>query len=270
MSLHLGATLRILRMGSGLSLRDLAARLGVSSAYLSRVENGVDGVPTVARLAAIARELDVPEELLIDAGHRVSPLVMHYAEEEPQASSLFLEIARRGLGPEELAEVQAFVTRRFPRSQDRTRESGFMLAPLLSPERCVLGMRGDVPDALEVAGSRFASSELPPPRIAAAFVSAFERLPAAIGEGVGVLHITVPHVEPQAALLTFERGNEVGPDGLALSTWVLLVGPKMGPGYLSRIAHVSRLAARGLADALAGLQVASTALQTIADLERIN
>jgi transcriptional regulator with XRE-family HTH domain len=40
-----GATLRLLRLGSGLSLRDLARRLGVSSTYLSRVENGLDPVP---------------------------------------------------------------------------------------------------------------------------------------------------------------------------------------------------------------------------------
>lgn len=43
--MHLGATLRLLRTDAGLSLRDLARRIGVSSAYLSRVENGVDAPP---------------------------------------------------------------------------------------------------------------------------------------------------------------------------------------------------------------------------------
>ena len=45
-ALNLGATLRLLRVEAGLSLRELAARVGVSTAYLSRVENGHDAAPT--------------------------------------------------------------------------------------------------------------------------------------------------------------------------------------------------------------------------------
>src|SRR3712207_1940181 len=90
-AMHLGATLRLLRVDAGLSLRDLARRIGVSSAYLSRVENGLDAVPTPERLAAIARELDVPSTLLMDVAHRVSPFVASYLEQVPGAGRLFLE-----------------------------------------------------------------------------------------------------------------------------------------------------------------------------------
>ena len=60
----LGGTLRRLRLESGISLRDLARRLGVSSAYLSRVEHGLDAVPTPERLEAMAEELGVPAAML--------------------------------------------------------------------------------------------------------------------------------------------------------------------------------------------------------------
>ena len=93
--MHLGATLRLLRLESGLGLRDLARRLSVSGAYLSRVERGVDATPTSARLEAMARELGIPAPLLHGLAHRVSPLVGDYVEQVPEAGALFLEIAHR-------------------------------------------------------------------------------------------------------------------------------------------------------------------------------
>ena len=55
--MHFGAALRLLRVDAGVTLRALAERVGVSSAYLSRVENGHDAVPTPDRLADIAAAL---------------------------------------------------------------------------------------------------------------------------------------------------------------------------------------------------------------------
>jgi PTS system nitrogen regulatory IIA component len=57
--MHFGFTLRLMRTTAGFSLRELAARVGVSSAYLSRVEHGHDPIPTLDRLASIARCLRV-------------------------------------------------------------------------------------------------------------------------------------------------------------------------------------------------------------------
>src|SRR5687768_16245235 len=102
MTMHFGATLRLLRIQSGLSLRDLAGRLGVSSTYISRVENGIDAIPTPERLEAIARELGIPKTLLLDLAHRVSPLVSEYVERVPEAGTLFLEIAHRKLDSKQL------------------------------------------------------------------------------------------------------------------------------------------------------------------------
>jgi PTS system nitrogen regulatory IIA component len=136
--MHLGATLRLLRVDAGVSLRDMARRIGVSSAYLSRVENGVDAPPTPERLAAIARELDVPPALLMDVTQRVSPYVAGYLEEVPGAGTLFLEIARRRLSGAQLARVRAFLDSEFPMRGARGEEPVPPLASLLAPERVVV------------------------------------------------------------------------------------------------------------------------------------
>src|SRR5687768_17296721 len=132
-ALNLGATLRLLRVEAGLSLRELAARVGVSTAYLSRVENGHDAAPTPERLEAIARELDLPAPLLVDLAQRVSPYLAHYLEAEPAAGALFLEIARRQLDAAALTRVHAFLEAEFPQPPSRRAPASPELAPLLAP-----------------------------------------------------------------------------------------------------------------------------------------
>ena len=61
--MHFGAALRLLRVDAGISLRGLAEEVGVSSAYLSRVENGHDAPPTADRLVALAEAIGIPASL---------------------------------------------------------------------------------------------------------------------------------------------------------------------------------------------------------------
>jgi transcriptional regulator with XRE-family HTH domain len=68
-----GARIRLLREGMGLSLRDLAERCGVSAPMLSQVERG-ETSPTLAVAARIARGLDLSlsQLLRIDEADGVS------------------------------------------------------------------------------------------------------------------------------------------------------------------------------------------------------
>ncbi len=63
----LGAQLRATRMEAGIGLRELARRVGCSPALISQVEHGAVA-PSVARLYAIARELGVSVDTLLDGG----------------------------------------------------------------------------------------------------------------------------------------------------------------------------------------------------------
>ncbi len=267
--MHVGATIRLLRVERGLALRDLARRIGVSSAYLSRVENSVDAPPTPERLEAIAEELGVPVALLLDISHRLSPLVLRYAEEEPQAASLFLDIARLRLRPDDLAAVQRYVRQRF---ESRPMAEPVEIAPYLHSSRVVLDLEcGGLEEALQIAAARFARPDgCVPASLARAMCEREETASSSIGEGIAVPHACVASIEPQAVLVTLARPIRMrSPDRAPVSVLLVLVEPKISSKHVARIAHIARLAARGLSAELASARDPRSAIERVARLERI-
>ena len=270
--MHFGATLRLLRLESGLGLRDLARRLGVSGSYLSRVESGVDATPATNRLLALARELNIPPTLLLDLAHQISPLVVDYVERVPEAGSLFLQIAHRRLNASQLAEVRAFIDARFPASAAQARQDqGETLGELLSLERVVLGLSSEhLEDALDVAVGRLAHA-LPRGATAALAATLKKReaeVPSFIGGGVAVPCACIADATPAAALVTMATPLECAtPDGLPLRLMVVLVGPSNAKGHLLRLARIARLAAHGLAERMLAAQTPEQVLQQLALLE---
>lgn len=265
--MHFGATLRLLRIDSGLSLRDLARRLSVSSAYLSRVENGLDSVPTPARLEAIARELDIPPPLLMGLAHRVSPLVVDYIREVPDAGALFLEIAHRRLNEHQLAEVRAFLDDRFPVAGVAPVVPAKGIAELLAPERIILHfVCSGIDDVLDVAAGRLAAVMGQGAAALAAPLKKREReLSSAIGSGVAVPCAYIAGAEPAAVLVTLAEALPYDtPDGRPLRMVLILAGPRHSPARRLQLAHVARLAARGLADRLVELNSPDDVLSWLA------
>lgn len=68
----LGARIRDLRLGAGLSLRELGQRLGISASAMSQIERGVMQ-PSVNRLLAIVTALDVPLARVFEEAGIASP-----------------------------------------------------------------------------------------------------------------------------------------------------------------------------------------------------
>ena len=68
----LGARLRELRTGAGLSLRALAARLGISPSAVSQIERGVMR-PSVSRLIAYVGAIGVPLSVVFETGIEKAP-----------------------------------------------------------------------------------------------------------------------------------------------------------------------------------------------------
>jgi PTS system nitrogen regulatory IIA component len=118
--IHVGPTIRTMRLAAGHSLRELARRIGVSPAYLSGVENERLPTPTHERLRDVAAALGVPARRLTALSERLSPDLIAFLEETPEAVR-FLRIARaRGVDYDALAEQ---VTREEPTSS-RSRRLG--------------------------------------------------------------------------------------------------------------------------------------------------
>lgn len=269
--MHLGATIRLLRVDAGLSLRDLAQRIGVSSAYLSRVEHGHDAVPTTDRLEAIALALGVPPNLLVGAAHKVGPALEGYVEGVPSAGMLFLEIARRRLGPAEITRLRGFVEREFPLPERR--EPPPSLARLLHADRVILRLSCPaLEDALEIASGRLARPRegLSARQVAEEILRRERAASTAVGSGVMVPHAFFPGAEPAAALVTLARPMEAPTnDGTPVRLVVMLLGEGRDRAHLALLAHVVRLSSHGLASELAKVKSAAEALEKIAQIEEI-
>jgi len=269
MTAHLGATLRLFRLESGLSLRDLARRLGVSSTYLSRVENGIDAPPTSTRLEDMARELGVPPTLLIELSHRVSPLLVDYVAREPDAGSLFLEIAHRRLNRDQLAELRAVVEARFPGRRKSVAPYG-RLTELLTRDRILVQLRcADLEDVFDVAVERLATgTTADPATVVAALLRREAVVSSSIGRGVAVPCAYVDGGSPGAALVTLARPLRLAtPDGEAIRLVILLWGSTHAGDRLPGLASIARLSSRGLADHLAHLDSPARVLARLAELD---
>jgi len=88
-----GNTLRTLRLGASVGLRELASLIKKSPGYLSDVE--LDRVPPPSEkvIVDIASALRVDKNILLSLAKKVDPEVSEYVAEKPQAAD-FLRMAK--------------------------------------------------------------------------------------------------------------------------------------------------------------------------------
>jgi len=253
--MHFGATLRLLRHDAGFTLRDLAERIGVSNAYLSRVENGHDAPPTPDRLAALARAFGLPPTTLVELADRITPVASDYFDAVPGARDLMMEIVRRKLTPAQVARVRAFVDREFPDEQAAraVREA----ARLFDAARVVVGLAcTDLEDVVDVASTRLAerAGGLSPPALSDAILARERACATLLGSGLGIPHAIVPTARPSAVIVTLRRPLAVDtPDGAPLRVVVVHVHAG-GPPHTTVLAQLARLADAELVDEIADLR----------------
>ena len=100
-----GPTIRLLRQAKGISLRELARRLGVSPAFLSQIEAGRQHKIPKARIVQVAEMLGVSEAYLLGTARQVHPDLLRFLGETPSLISANPDVAqsviacRRGLAP---------------------------------------------------------------------------------------------------------------------------------------------------------------------------
>jgi PTS system nitrogen regulatory IIA component len=264
-----GASLRLLRINAGLSLRAMAERVGVSSAYLSRVEHGIDGVPTPDRLLRIAQVLDLPPPLLLELANKVAPFVASYLEEVPAAGALFLDVARRRLTPAQLARVKLFIEREFAAGEQRA--GAPRLRPLLAEERIVLQLScTDIQDAFDVVAPRLATGEWGATRIARELARREAEASTALGGGVAMPHLPAPGCATAAALVTLGKPLPAStPDGQPLRLLLVLLHGQRGREHLALLAHAARLAQAPELQGLCEARSPAEAMERLGEIEAI-
>lgn len=263
--MHFGATLRLLRVEAGISLRELATRVGVSGAYLSRVENGHDAAPTPDRLISIADALGLPRAVLLELARQTGPAVDGYLQRMPEAGALFLDIAQRDLNRVQLARVRAFIDVEFPRTLPSP--SGERLAERLGPSRVVVGVGGfDLDDLVSLAASRLGGG-LDPQQVASRLLAMQPDQPSAIGGGFACWHLVVePDVEQLVMVTLAQPLERATPDRQPVRVVFLLVCGRASTRRLALLARIARLASYDVAEELSAATTPERA-QTI--LERI-
>ncbi len=121
-----GERVRQLRQERGRMLKDMAAHLGVSSAYLSALERGERGKPTWALIQGVLQYFhiiwDEADELMRLADLSDPRVRIDTANADPRATLLANRLAReiRGMNPEELDQMLAVLDR----AQERERRAG--------------------------------------------------------------------------------------------------------------------------------------------------
>jgi PTS system nitrogen regulatory IIA component len=265
--MHFGATLRMLRIDAGLGLNELARRIGVSPAYLSRVEHGHDAVPTPDRVAAIARALDLPPIVLLEIAQGAGAALASYLERVPEASALFLDMASRELGAAEIARIKAYMDRSLPARDPRERPA--RLGELVTADRVLLRVVcHDLEDLVALAADRLVDDRAQARALIAHILEREDAAPSVMGGGVVVPHAIVPGAASRAALVTVARPLKLRtPDGVPVRAGIVLVEPAADRRHLQRLAHIVRLAARGLTDSLAEARAPVEALERLAALD---
>lgn len=263
--MHFGTTLRLLRTEAGISLRVLASRIGVSGAYLSRVENGHDPSPTPDRLIAIADVLGLPRAVLVELARQTGPAVDGYLQRMPEAGSLFLDIARRDLQGPQIARIKAFIDAEFPLPDSAT--ATHRLVDRLPPERVVVGVScSDLEELVSVAASRLGDDI--DARVVVQRVLAREReQPTALGGGFAVLQVVLgPDVEAAVMLTLAEPLALPTPDQRPVRVAFLLICATDSRSRLELLTRVARLASYDIAEELCA---APTSEQARAIVERV-
>jgi PTS system nitrogen regulatory IIA component len=255
----------LLRVDAGLTLRELAERIGVSNAYLSRVENGHDAPPTPDRLVAIARAFGLSPTTLVELADRVGPVAAHYFENVPGARDLMMEIIRRRLTAVQVARVRAFVEREFPSA--RPERTTLDLHSIFNRTRVVRGLAcTHLEDVLDIAATRLAASgPVGVVQIAERMAERERGCSSAIGGGVAIPHAVLRGIEPCAAIIVLRRPLDLeAPDGAGVRLFVAHVHPG-GPVHTTMLARLARLADPDLVQKIVGSESPSEVVKTIAE-----
>lgn len=85
---NFGETLRELRIAQDLGLRETATKVGISPAYLSRIERGKESPPKPEVIKELARVLAADPDVLFRLSASTDPEVVDYLHSQPEVMSL--------------------------------------------------------------------------------------------------------------------------------------------------------------------------------------
>lgn len=100
-----GETIRDLRVAQDLGLRETASKVGISPAYLSRIERGKERPPRPEVIKLIAKVLAADPDVLFRLSSSTDPEVVDFLHEQPEAMNLLRFLKDTGFTDDELKQL---------------------------------------------------------------------------------------------------------------------------------------------------------------------
>lgn len=99
---NFGETIRDLRLAQDLGLRETATKIGISPAYLSRIERGKERPPKPEVVKELARVLAADPDVLFRLSSSTDPEVVDYLHDQPDVMNLLRYIKESGFTSDEV------------------------------------------------------------------------------------------------------------------------------------------------------------------------
>lgn len=106
-----GETLRELRVAQELGLRETAVRVGISPAYLSRIERGKESPPRPELIKEIARILAADPDVLFRLASSTDPELEGFLHSQPKVLQLVRLMSQSNLSDHDFDELIGHVER---------------------------------------------------------------------------------------------------------------------------------------------------------------
>lgn len=102
---NFGETLRDLRMAQDLGLRETAFKVGISPAYLSRIERGKESPPRPEVIKELARVLAADPDVLFRLSSSTDPEVIGFLHDQPEVINLIRFIKVSDFSDEDISRL---------------------------------------------------------------------------------------------------------------------------------------------------------------------
>ena len=100
-----GETIRELRVAQDLGLRETAGKVGISPAYLSRIERGKESPPNPDIIKAIARNLAADPDVLFRLSSSTDPELTDYMHNQPEVLQLLRFLNKEKFNANQLSSL---------------------------------------------------------------------------------------------------------------------------------------------------------------------
>ncbi len=100
-----GETIRALRVAQDLGLREAASKVGISPAYLSRIERGKESPPRPEVIKELARILAADPDVLFRLASSTDPEVADFLHSQPLIMDLLRFIKDKRFGDDDISQL---------------------------------------------------------------------------------------------------------------------------------------------------------------------